>query len=303
MTVFTTKSWMNDEGCDRKALERALRDGSLLRLRRGVVMPPDELTAWELHRRRIQAAALKINRGTYFALQSAGLLHGLPVGITGSLPVQVFRTMGGRHTRNHLLQATPAILDDGDTELVEGLPATSLRRTAVDLIRRLPFPDAVAVADAALRRGLEREDLATPDGYGHARATRVVAFGNAASESFGESYSRALMSLANIPIPQLQVDHHAADGRFLGRPDFDWGAKVIGEYDGGGKYDGSYGIDPRTAIEAEKLREQAFLDEGYLIVRWIWKELQVPGLVQDRIRRALATRVWPAAFAVEQGPA
>ncbi len=302
MTVFTTKSWMYDESCDRKALERALRAGSLVRLRRGVVMPLEEITVWELHRRRIDAAALKINRGTFFALQSAGLLHGLPVRITGNLRVQVFRTMGGRHTKNHLLQATPAVLEDDDVELIDGLPTTSLRRTAVDLIRRLPFPDAVAIADAALRRGLTRDELATPSGYGHARATRVVAFGNGASESFGESYSRALMSLANIPIPQLQVDHYAGDGRFLGRPDFDWGAKVVGEYDGGGKYDGSYGVDPRTAIEAEKLRHQAFADEGYTVVRWIWKELQVPGLVQDRIRRALAARVWPAASSVEKGP-
>ena len=85
MTVFTTKSWMYDESCDRKALERALRAGSLVRLRRGVVMPLEEITVWELHRRRIDAAALKINRGTFFALQSAGLLHGLPVRITRAL--------------------------------------------------------------------------------------------------------------------------------------------------------------------------------------------------------------------------
>lgn len=303
MTVFTTKSWMYDQGSDRKALERALRAGTLVRLRRGVVIPAEELAVWDLHRRKISAAALKINRGTYFALQSAGLLHGLPVRIKGSLPVQVFRTMGGRHTKNHLLQAAPAILEEDDVELIDGLPTTNLRRTAVDLIRRLPFPDAVAVADATLRRGVTREELATPSGYGHARATRVVAFGDGASESFGESYSRALMSLANIPIPALQVDHYAGDGHFLGRPDFDWGAKVVGEYDGGGKYDGTYGVDPRTAIEAEKLRQQAFVDEGYVVVRWIWKELQVPGLVQDRIRRALAARVWPRASSVEQNPA
>ena len=291
MTVFTTKSWMFDQGCDRKAFERALRGGSLVRLRRGVVMPPEELAVWELHRRAIEAAALKINHGTYFARQSAGLLHGLPVRVTANLPVQVIRTMGGRNTRNRLLEATPALLGEDDLTVVDGLPATSLRRTVVDLIRRLPFPEAVAVVDAALRRGLDRADLATRTGYGHTRASRAVAFGDEASESFGESYSRAVMDLANIPIPALQVDQFAADGSFLGRPDFDWGGKVVGEYDGRGKYDGSYGVDPRTAIEAEKLRAQAFLDEGYTLVRWMWSELQVPGVVPDRIRRELASRV------------
>ncbi len=290
MTVFTTKSWMFDQECDRKELERALRTGSLVRLRRGVVMLPEELAVWEAHRRKIEAAALKINHGTYFARQSAGLLHGLPVRVTESLPVQVIRTMGGRHTRNRLLEASPAVLAEDEIAVVDGLHTTSLRRTVVDLIRRLPFPDAVAVVDAALRRGLDRDELATTTGYGHTRATRAVAFGNGASESFGESYSRAVMHLANIPIPELQVDQFAADGRFLGRPDFDWGGKVVGEYDGGGKYDGSYGVDPRTAIEAEKLRAQAFADEGYTLVRWLWRELQVPGLVPDRIRRAIASR-------------
>ncbi|MFT3971854.1 MAG: hypothetical protein QM695_16655 [Micropruina sp.] len=290
MTVFTTKSWMFDQQCDRKALERALRSGSLVRLRRGVVALPEELAAWEGHRRKIQAAALKINHGTYFARQSAGLLHGLPVRVTEGLPVQVIRTMGGRHTRNRLLEATPAALDEDEITVIDGLPTTSAQRTVIDLVRRLPFPDAVAVVDAALRRGLDRASLATTTGYGHTRAVRAVSFGNAASESFGESYSRAVMLLANIPIPELQVDQLTADGRFLGRPDFDWGGKVIGEYDGGGKYDGSYGVDPRTAIEAEKLRAQTFIDEGYVVVRWMWRELQVPGLVPDRIRRALASR-------------
>lgn len=290
MTVFTTKSWMHDHETDRNGMDRALRAGSLVRLRRGVVMPAEDLHVWELHRRRIDAAALTINHGTYFAFQSAAVLHGLPVRIVAGLPVQVVRTMGGRHTRNRLLQATPAVLDDAEAEIVEGIPVTALRRTVTDLARRLPYPDAVAVVDAALRRGLDRGELATPGGYGRARAARAVAFGDEASESYGESYSRARMQLANIPIPKLQVNHFDAEGRFLGRPDFDWGAGIIGEYDGGAKYDGTFGDEPRAAIEAEKLRQQTFVDHGYTVVRWGWKDLQVPGRVEGRIRRALAAR-------------
>jgi hypothetical protein len=292
MTVFTTNSWMNDQGCNRHELERALGSGSLLRLRRGVVMPAEDLPPWDLHRCRVEAAALKIQRGTYFALESAALVHGLPVRITADLPVRVFRTMGGHHTRNRLMQAWPAALDDADVEVVDGLPVTGLTRTVLDLVRRLAFPDAVAVVDAALRRGLDRESLATPGtGRGHVRAARAVAFGDPASESPGESHSRARMHLANIPRPRLQFEHHTADGRYLGRSDFDWEwAKVVGEFDGESKYGGTYGVDPKAAILAEKQREQAFVDEGYLVVRWSWRDLQVPGRVEGRIRRALAVR-------------
>ncbi|WP_298129583.1 hypothetical protein, partial [Micropruina sp.] len=42
---------------------------------------------------------------------------------------------------DRLLQAAPAILDDDDTDLIDGLPSTSLRRTVTDLARRLSFPD------------------------------------------------------------------------------------------------------------------------------------------------------------------
>lgn len=290
MTVFTTNAWMFDQGYDRKRLERELRAGTVRRLRRGVVMAPTDLTPWQLHRVLIEAAAMKINHGTYVGLQSAALMHGLPVRVATSLPVQVFRTMGGRHTTNRLLQATPAVLGPEDIDIVDGVPVTSLRRTVTDLARRLPFPDAVAVVDRALALGLERTQLATPEGFGHARAALAVAFGDPLSESFGESYSRAVMKLANLPMPRLQVKVYDVDGRFLGRPDFDWGAGIVGEFDGAGKYDGSFGIAPSTAIMAEKLRAEDLRDAGFLLVRWTWADLQVPGKVTNRIRRALATR-------------
>jgi hypothetical protein len=50
-------------------------------------------------------------------------------------------------------------VSSGDATQVDGLPVTSLFRTTCDLTRRLPFPEAVMVADAALRSGLDRGEL------------------------------------------------------------------------------------------------------------------------------------------------
>jgi hypothetical protein len=37
----------------------------------------------------------------------------------------------------------------------------------------------------------------------------------------------------------------------------------------------------------EKLREDAIRDAGWIVVRWIWDELNRPAVIVARIRRAL----------------
>jgi hypothetical protein len=48
----------------------------------------------------------------------------------------------------------PGQLPAHHVEELNGLRVTSPARTVVDCLRELPLPDAVAIADAALRRGL-----------------------------------------------------------------------------------------------------------------------------------------------------
>ena len=79
--------------------------------------------------------------------------------------------------------------------MVDGMPATSVARTVVDVARRMPFEAAVAVADAALRSAgkseaaiaacraqLEAATRRAKGWPGVPAARQVLAFANGRSE-------------------------------------------------------------------------------------------------------------------------
>jgi len=53
-----------------------------------------------------------------------------------------------------LARLEPGLLPAHHVQTRNGLRLTSVARTVIDCMRELPLPDAVAIADAALRRGL-----------------------------------------------------------------------------------------------------------------------------------------------------
>lgn len=291
MSILTTSSWL-ELGHSAQELNRRLADGSLTRLRNGVLLTEEPTDHTDLHGARIHAIAPYLAPGTFVSHHSAAMLNG--VAMLGKPPdrVHVTRTLGGHGYRNRVLHSHRGAMDVGDTELLEGIPVTSLRRTAGDLARCLPFADAVVALDSALARGLGREELgmAVDGGRNPHRAGRAAAFADGRSESPGESWSRALMEVTGIPIPELQRELWDAWGRFLARVDFYWAEqRVVGEFDGLGKYSAHLagGDTVDRAIQREKEREAALADEGYRVVRWMWSDLSHPGLLAARWRRAL----------------
>ncbi|MFW5472506.1 hypothetical protein ACOCJ5_04280 [Knoellia sp. CPCC 206450] len=76
-----------------------------------------------------------------------------------------------------------------------------------------------------------------------------------------------------------------AFGRLVGRVDFlVEGTSVIVEFDGRVKFAAG---DP-AVLWAEKRREDELRALGYVVVRITWADLQVPGQVAAKVRRALA---------------
>lgn len=293
MAVKTTREWL-DDGHSHADLRAALATGRLVRLRRGVVMDADEPLPIVLHRRKLLAARGAIGPSTYFSHTSAAVIHGLPL-LTRRLPdVVAVRTGGGHGAVNRTLHARRASLAAEDVAEVDGLPVTSLARTVADLVRGLPFPEAVMVADAGLAKGLDRDELLerTATGRGCRMAERALLFADPRSESAGESLSRVRIHQLGLPAPDLQRNLYDARGRLLGRADFWWEEfRLAGEFDGKVKYGGELvpGQTPAEAIMDEKFREQGMVMAGCHVVRWFWENLWKPGL-DVLIRQAMAWR-------------
>lgn len=298
MKVMTLTDW-RDHGGTRTQLEAALRDGSLVRLRRGVVAELDEASRTAVHRMKIEAAAPFLGPDTYFAHESAAVLHELPL-LSGRLDeVVAVRTGGGHGTISRTLHTRRTQVSSGDTTLVDGFPVTSLLRTACDLTRRLPFPEAVMVADAALRYGLNRNDMlrCIVGGRGCRMAASALDFADARSESPGESLSRVRMHRAGIPAPTPQVELFDDFGHLVARVDFWWEAEgVVGEFDGLVKYGELLrpGQTAEDVVEAEKAREQTLVAAGCTVIRWGWRDLW-NGEMDFRLRQALDPSKTPRA--------
>lgn len=297
MEIIPTRELLDvpGSGTTYHSIAARVKAGELVRLRRGAVMPRTDLSPDERLRCAIEAAALVLNAGTWFSHRSAALVHGLPVFLRPDTRVEVVRTMGGHGNRRVRLHARSAVLLPGDGVRVDGLPVTSVERTTLDLVRELPFPQAVMVADAALRLGADRGGLLgrIPPGRGCRKAERALVFADPASESAGESESRARMAMAGLPAPELQVDLYDDDGTFIARPDFYWrGKRVVGEYDGAGKYQQAYGLTAEEAVRREKNREVALEKAGYHLVRWGKDALREPGELERRVRKVLASHPW-----------
>lgn len=290
MTVMTLEDW-RDQGRTRTQLEAALREGSLVRLRRGVVAEFQEADRTAMHRLKIEAAAPFLGPGTYFAHESAAVLHGLPLLSSRLDDVVVVRTAGGHGTITRTLHARRTQVGAGDVLEVAGFPVTSLFRTTCDLTRRLPFPEAVMVADAALRCRLDRGELlqGVVGGRGCRMAAAALEFADARSESPGESLSRVRIHRAGLPAPTPQVELLDEFGNLMARVDFWWGAEgVVGEFDGLVKYGKLLrpGQTAEDVIDAEKSREQALVAAGCRVIRWTWRDLWT-GEVEHRLRQAL----------------
>jgi hypothetical protein len=152
---------------------------------------------------------------------------------------------------------------------------------------------SVPIGDAALRLGLNLEDLAEVAGRcigwrGMLQARRAMNFLDPRSESPGESCSRVVFHPIGMPAPVPQYE--VWDRRVLvGRTDFCWEEfRTLGEFDGMEKY-GRLLKPGQTAADAvfeEKRREDALRDLGWQIVRWIWQDLYHPEDLRRRLERA-----------------
>jgi hypothetical protein len=274
-------------------LRSARRAGIIAPVVRGVSAPADgvALSRDDEYRRRVIAVAGR-SSVRVVSHQSAAVCHGMQLFQPDQRLVHMIaRTKGKREGDVHVHHA---LLDDADVVVINGIRVTSRAVTACDVARAGTVEQAVAALDDALRSGVPLGDLhaitaRTPHATGIGTLRRALLLADGEAESVGESVSRALMAGWNdIPRPTLQTEFFDADG-LIGRTDFDWDGKVVGEFDGRVKYLGTLqsGEKPEDAVYREKLREDRLRALGIVVVRWSWDDLLSPVRLRAKLRAAL----------------
>lgn len=301
-----TRAMLLASGVTRGMIDTQVDAGRLMVVRHGMYLATD---AWpdepRLRHLVLGHAEQVANPGAVLSHQSAAVSWGLPSptfhdwheqGVCVTLPPGQGHGSQQRSARHRVL---PLPTEDV-TRDAEGYEVTSIPRTATDITSGLPLPDALVVLDAAARKLVERyvsqarrSDYANPrlaqaarDQFTAACARQGIASAIATAdprrESAAESLSAGHFLLAGLPVPEYQARLATPHGTFY--PDFFWpDLLVIGEVDGAIKY------EIAGAYVEEKRREQILRDLGYIVIRWLAREIMLtPWIVIDRVSRALS---------------
>jgi hypothetical protein len=199
---------------------------------------------------------------------------GAPSSITFTTPVPPPRRAGPA-------RVLVAALPDDEVRELGAVRVTDVARTVVDCARRLPSRDGLAIADAALHRGLtDLAELARvlerQRGWPNvARARQVLDLADGRRETPFESWSASAFAVHEVPPPMWQVTITDALGAFLGRVDGWWPEGVAGEADGDLKYrlaaaerGGATAQNLASVADDERRRERGLRRAGVVVVRW-----------------------------------
>ena len=181
----------------RRRLRRAVRDGEILQLSRGRFLLP---TAEDAHRKAAELFGV-------VSLRSAAAHYGWEMKIQPPEPEITVRS--NRKLTKERRAGTRILWVDLETDDVRNGVTTPLR-SVVDCARHLPFDEALAIVDSALRSGLVTPDdlrWAIVRGAGAAVVHRVFRHADGRAANAFESVLRALCIEAGLRCePQLALD-------------------------------------------------------------------------------------------------
>lgn len=274
---------LTDCGLTTAGIQRVVKSGRLLQLRRGAYARADAASRPRDRYSLFVRASMALGSERVASHWSAAALHGLP--LIGSWPPTLHVTdpdaRGGSSSPTSTTHR--GRLDEAITR-IHGVQVTSLARTVTDMSRVLDFASAVAIVDEALRRGLTVDDLLEELAragarYGQSRGERAITFGDTRAANAGESLSRARIHELGYAAPDLQVPFTDTRGDHR-EVDFFWaGIRKIGEFDGVHKYtraEYTGGEPPAEVVMREKRREDALRPLVSSFDRWLWSDAIAP---------------------------
>ncbi|WP_151525422.1 type IV toxin-antitoxin system AbiEi family antitoxin domain-containing protein [Serinicoccus kebangsaanensis] len=294
-------------GVTRQQLRRALKEGAIVRLRRGwyAVVGVDVAAGerWEMtrqdHLQRVREA-LVAHPGCAAGHDSAAIVDQLPLVVSPTAEVELVRIEDAPSSRR-LPGVTIHHTDSMETTtvMVDGIRCTTRARTAADVLRTRRLPHGLAMLDEAVRAGQvsAHEVRAVLDSQhrwvGRPKALRVLDLLDGRRESWGESYSAGVIALADLPQPIPQVDLYDENFVFVARLDGLLDHELVAtESDGQAKY--RIGATPdtaeplaRAALAAESIRQARIERLGLAVARWMTEEaMRHPEVVSQRIHAA-----------------
>ncbi|QRY63768.1 hypothetical protein JVX90_06060 [Gordonia sp. PDNC005] len=291
------RSALLDIGVTDAEVKRALRSGEIVALDRGFYLPVARLPTYDVddavYRYKVMAAAS--HQSMALTHESAAAIHALAT-LKPDRSVVHFgtdRSSGGRRMPSrHIHTGVP----HDALVVVGGIAVTSIARTAVDIAACTDLARALAVMDSALRLGVTLEELRAEASRHRIRGAAVVdaalRHADGRSANPGESWGRAQMIEAGLPVPDLQSEFELGDGSSA-FTDYDWARRLIAEFDGLRKYgrDLRPGESIEDAVVREKVREDRLRDLGCDVVRFVWADLEnrrmVPRVTQKLRRHGL----------------
>lgn len=238
----------------RTAIERAVRDGVVVRIRRGLYGLP------------------LIDGHRQAAMALSGVLAGLSAALHWEWKVKTppehadvivpLKRRVARHRRSDVsvrwADLDPSSVDDGVLTPVA---------TVLDCARRLPFDEGLAVADSALRAGVPRTNLLLAANRlprnGRSRAVRVIDLADGRAANPFESVLRAVL----MGMPGVSVEPQQWVGN-VGRADLvDRARRLVVEADSH-----EFHSSPQALLRDIE-RYNGFVAEGYVVVRFGWRHV------------------------------
>jgi predicted transcriptional regulator of viral defense system len=291
-------------GIDPRELRRANARGAVVRIRRGAYCSRetwDSASPGDRHVLAIRAVVRVAHPPFLVAGRSAAALWGMPFAAQWPDDVTLLVPYRGGGASEIGVRRTCAGAAGATAASVDGIPITSLARTALDVARTLSLPRAVAVLDWALweknphavdrsELGAELHNARYP--RGGALLRRALALATELSGSPGESMARVGIHLLGFEAPELQVRFSDAEGAIF--PDFYWrGVSIAGEFDGKAKYTRAEytGGDPGEVAWREKKREDRLRRQVRGVVRILSEHVAQPARLEALLVDAGVPRV------------
>jgi very-short-patch-repair endonuclease len=253
----------------RAEVDRALDRGEISRVSRGVYAVPEADAAGQIAQQL----------GGVLSLTSAALHHGWAV---KTVPDKPHVTV----PRWRRLPATmPSVHLHWSEDALRGV-ATSPEVTLEQCLRHLPFDEALAVADSALRAGFGAQALAAiadrARGPGSPQVRRVAELATPRAANPFESALRAIA--ADVPGLRMEAQVVIRDGAFVVRPDLvDERLRIVAEADSFEWHGG------RAALAADARRYNMLVVAGWVVLRFSWEDVMFrPDEVRHMLIQAVA---------------